>query len=95
MVIISSAEMSIGIVAANMPALKAFWSCWRQNKLGAGKAIDLTGSNSAAISNSARSQSGAIELSSELGSSKNATKLDTGYSKQLTATESEEKLCET
>ncbi|KAL6697077.1 hypothetical protein J3F84DRAFT_367953 [Trichoderma pleuroticola] len=69
MVIISSAEMSIGIIATNMPALKAFWSCWRQNKLGVGKATDLTGSSNAAVGNSKAAYTGAIEMNSSRMSS--------------------------
>ncbi|TFB01316.1 hypothetical protein CCMA1212_007083 [Trichoderma ghanense] len=95
MIIISSAEMSIGIIAANMPALKAFWSCWREDKLGAGKATDLTGSQNAAPIISKLSNDGAIELNSNFTASRNAAKGDVGYSERLPSTESEEQLCET
>ncbi|KAK4069470.1 hypothetical protein Trihar35433_6049 [Trichoderma harzianum] len=94
MVIISSAEMSIGIIAANMPALKAFWSCWRQNKLGVGKATDLTGSNSAAVDNSKAAYKGAIEMNSNGTSAKNDTKINKSYTDGLPPTESEEQLCD-
>jgi hypothetical protein len=41
MVIISNVEMQVAILAANMPALKAFYSCWRKQRLGRGQGVDL------------------------------------------------------
>jgi hypothetical protein len=41
MVIISSVEMQVAILAANMPSLKAFWSCWRMHRLGRGEGVGI------------------------------------------------------
>lgn len=41
MVIISNVEMQVAILAANMPALKAFYSCWRKQRLGRGQGVGL------------------------------------------------------
>ncbi|KAI0480039.1 hypothetical protein GGR56DRAFT_248853 [Xylariaceae sp. FL0804] len=40
MVIISNVEMQVGLFAANMPALKAFYSCWRRGALGPGQGTE-------------------------------------------------------
>ena len=88
MVIISNVELSVGILAANMPALKAFWTCWRQNKLGRGKGLSLSNGGSGrdeALSGSHN----ALEMNnrSNLGS-----RNDMGRAERLHSTESEEKL---
>lgn len=33
-------ELQVAIIAANMPSLKSFYTCWRQQMLGPGQAID-------------------------------------------------------
>ncbi|PCD20118.1 hypothetical protein FGRA07_11786 [Fusarium graminearum] len=49
MVIISAIEIDMGIIAANMPAIKAFYRCWRQDKLGPGQGKCLESSGSGQV----------------------------------------------
>ncbi|CAG1974452.1 unnamed protein product [Fusarium graminearum] len=66
MVIISAIEIDMGIIAANMPAIKAFYRCWQQDKLGPGqgKCLESSGSGRA----HAGSRGGGLELSNNLRS---------------------------
>ncbi|KAM0199738.1 hypothetical protein ACHAPQ_011885 [Fusarium lateritium] len=89
MVIISNVEMQVGIVAANMPALKAFYTCWRDSKLGPGKGVS-TGLSGA--SPGSKSSQNGMELQSGLSGSKDRGKVKTPGLTVLSATESEEKL---
>ncbi|KAF4949865.1 hypothetical protein FSARC_13367 [Fusarium sarcochroum] len=89
MVIISNVEMQVGIVAANMPALKAFYTCWRDNKLGPGQGVS-TGL-SGASPGSKGSQNG-MELQGGLSGSRDRGKVKTPGLTVLSANESEEKL---
>lgn len=93
MVIISNVEMQVGIIAANMPSLKAFYTCWRQNKLGPGQGTDLMHSSGQGGKNSKGSQSD-MELHSGLASSKGRSRGKMADPMSLTMTESEEKLFE-
>ncbi|KAI0136484.1 hypothetical protein BJ170DRAFT_677357 [Xylariales sp. AK1849] len=65
MVIISSVEIQVGILAANMPSLKAFYTCWRKDKLGRGQGADLAYSRSK--SRNSRKQ-GDLEFSGDINS---------------------------
>ncbi|KAF5021006.1 hypothetical protein F66182_6937 [Fusarium sp. NRRL 66182] len=87
MVIISNVEMQVGIVAANMPALKAFYTCWRDNKLGPGQAASKTLS-APKVSKGSQSD---MELQSGLSVTGGSRTKTPGLS-VLGTTESEEKL---
>ena len=96
MVIISNVEMQVGIVAANMPSLKAFWTCWKQNKLGPGQGTGLEHSSAQRGKSSKTSQSD-LEMNSGLGASRSRNTRKGGRTPDpmtLTMTESEEKLFE-
>lgn len=91
MVIISAVEIDMGIIAANMPAIKAFYRCWRQGKLGAGQGKYVE--NSSAGQASAGSRSAALELSSSgAPRSKTGAAAHVGPRERLPSTESEEEL---
>jgi hypothetical protein len=92
MVIISAVEIDMGIIAANMPAIKAFYKCWRQGKLGSGQGKYLENSNSGQAS--AGSRSAALELSSNAPRSRTGAAVHVGPRKRLPSTESEEELWE-
>ncbi|KAI1844338.1 hypothetical protein JX266_009432 [Neoarthrinium moseri] len=66
MAIISNIEMQVAILAANMPSLKAFYTCWRMQKLGRGQGVDLAYHQSRHL-NPGRPED--IELSRKLKSS--------------------------
>lgn len=91
MVIISAIEMDMAVLCANMPALKAFWSCWRQNKLGAGQGRDMTGGSG---TGSKVYHNHAVELNSNTTGSKNGVTVSLGHPERLQTTESEEDLWE-
>lgn len=91
MIIISSAELSVGIIAANMPALKAFWTCWRQNKLGAGQGVGISQSEGKSGKGSSGNPHG-VELSHGVNSTRSWSEL--GRPIRLPSTESEEALWE-
>ncbi|KAG9254481.1 uncharacterized protein F5Z01DRAFT_107874 [Emericellopsis atlantica] len=92
MVIISAVEIDMGIIAANMPAIKAFYKCWRQGKLGAGQGKYLE--NSSAGQASAGSRSAGLELSSNAPRSKTGAAVHVGPRERLPSTESERELWE-
>ena len=92
MVIISAVEIDMGIIAANMPAIKAFYKCWRQGKLGSGQGKYLENSSSGQAS--AGSRCAALELSSIAPQSKTGATVHVGPMERLPSTESEEKLWE-
>lgn len=99
MVIISNVEMQVAILAANMPALKAFYECWRKGTLLPGSRP--TGASSYAVNNSGGDGSGA-GLSGRRGDMEMNSGLRSGAKRSastdpmaLTMTESEEKLFET
>lgn len=91
MVIISNVELSVGILAANMPAMKAFWTCWRQNKLGPGQGLSL-GDGSAVKDHTFSGSRGALEMDNRATASKNLSEM--GRPSRIPSTESEEKLWE-
>jgi len=93
MVIISNIEMQVGITAANMPSLKAFYTCWHQNKLGPGQGTGLAHSSAEGGKNSKGSQND-MELHGGIASSKTRNKGKPPDPMRLTITESEEKLFE-
>lgn len=92
MVIISAVEIDMGIIAANMPAIKAFYKCWRQGKLGAGQGKYVESSSSGQTSGGSRS--GALELSGSAPRSKTGAAAHAGPRERLPSTESEEELWE-
>ncbi|KAL3584537.1 hypothetical protein FPOAC2_13999 [Fusarium poae] len=86
MVIISAIEIDMGIIAANMPAVKTFYQCWWQGKLGPGQGKNLDSSNPGQAYGG--SPGGALELSS------NTPRLKTrGAVKGPQPSDSEEELC--
>ncbi|UPL02206.1 hypothetical protein LCI18_013140 [Fusarium solani-melongenae] len=89
MVIISNVEMQVAIVAANMPALKAFYTCWRDNKLGPGQGVSKELSGAPQVSKGSQSD---MELQSGLSASRAGSRTKTPGLTVLGATESEEKL---
>ncbi|RFU24581.1 hypothetical protein B7463_g11754, partial [Scytalidium lignicola] len=101
MVIISNVEMQVAIVAANMPSLKAFYTCWQQNKLGPGKGTGLAhssggGAGGTSGGKSSEGSQGNIQLRSGVSASaKSRSKSKAPDPMALTMTESEEKLFET
>ncbi|CAG9957042.1 unnamed protein product [Clonostachys rosea f. rosea IK726] len=90
MVMMSAVEIDLGILAANMPALKAFYKCWREGKLGAGQGQSLAYGDSTKDSRGTRS--GGVELSSGVSRPKPGPSVNTGVMERLPSTESEEKL---
>ncbi|GKU12708.1 unnamed protein product [Fusarium langsethiae] len=90
MVIISAIEIDMGIIAANMPAIKAFYRCWRQGKLGPGQGKCLESSSSGQAY--AGSRGGDLELSNNKPRSKASVAVSAG-SGGLQWSESEEELC--
>ncbi|RSL60766.1 hypothetical protein CEP54_006575 [Fusarium duplospermum] len=89
MVIISNVEMQVAIVAANMPALKAFYTCWRDNKLGPGQGVTKELSGAPQVSKGSQSD---MELQSGLSASRTGGRVKTPGLTVFGATESEEKL---
>lgn len=89
MVIISNVEMQVGIIAANMPSMKAFYTCWRQNKLGPGGGVDIDYGSGSKSKNSKPSQ-GDIEMNSGISTPRPRNRGKTPDPVCLTITESEE-----
>lgn len=91
MIIISAIEIDMAILAANMPALKAFYRCWQQGKLGAGQGRYLINSSGGKATSGSRSN--AVELNSGLSRSKTGVAVAVvGPRERLPSTESEEEL---
>lgn len=93
MIIISAIEIDMAILAANMPALKAFFRCWQQDKLGPGQGRNLVASTGAKPTSGSRSH--AMELNSGLSRSKTGggvVTVSSGARERLPSTESEEEL---
>lgn len=89
MVIISNLEMQVAIIAANMPAIKAFWTLWHMGRLGPGMGVDISSGGS--TSRNTRRTENDIELSKGMrGKAKITSKAHANST--LTMTESEEKL---
>ena len=92
MVIISAVEIDMGMIAANTPAIKAFYKCWRQGKLGSGPGKCLENSSSGQAS--AGSRCAALELSSIVSQPKTGAAVHVGPRERLPSIESEEELWE-
>lgn len=90
MIIISAVEIDMAILAANMPALKAFYRCWQQDKLGVGQGRNLV--NSSGVKGTSASRSNAMELNSGMSRSKTGVTVAVGPRERLPSTESEEEL---
>lgn len=90
MIIISAIEIDMAILAANMPALKAFFRCWQQGKLGAGQGRNLVNTSGGKATSGSRSN--AMELNSGISRSKTGVAVAVGPRERLPSTESEEEL---
>lgn len=93
MVIISNIEMQVGIIAANMPSLKAFYTCWRNNTLGPGQGVRNGYSSGSGGKNSKQSQDD-VEMGSGGRTPRSKAKGKVPDPASLTMTESEERLFE-
>lgn len=93
MVIISNVEMQVGILAANMPSLKAFYTCWRKNTLGPGQGVGVGHSSGSGGKDSKRSRDD-MEMGSGLETPRSRNKGKVPDPACLTMTESEERLFE-
>lgn len=96
MVVISNVEMQVAILTANMPALKAFYSCWRKRRLGRGQGVDLVYNSKSKSKRSARLDDDDVEMNGDFKSSRCTGGTGGGpqNSTVCSMTESEERLFE-
>lgn len=69
LLVMLNAELQVAIVAANMPSLKTFYTCWRQQRLGPGQGIGAESLETRSRRIASKSR-GDIELQSGRSSSK-------------------------
>ncbi len=92
MIIISAVEIEVGIVAANMPSIKAFYSSWRGHTLTGSRSAGSHARYGQSGSNGIKLSNGDVEMQSGSRGFSNSRK--TPDPMALTMSESEEKLWE-